>query len=87
MGVHVSLANELDAIASFDTRACRVYAAMVEHPEEADVIFEAATSDRRPATSVAVVLSRNGIPMSATTIKRHRRRECRCPAMMPDRYR
>lgn len=82
----MGLAEDLDRVASFDTRTCRVYAAMVEHPDEADVIFEACTSDRRPATAVAKVLSRHGIPMSDTTVKRHRRRECRCPQMMPERY-
>lgn len=82
----MSLADELGAVSTFDARACRVYAAMLENPEEADVIFDACTSVRLPAVAVAKVLSRNGIQVSAATVKRHRRNECRCQELMPDRY-
>lgn len=81
-----SLAEELGELLPADARACRVYGAMMEHPGEADTIWDACTNPSRAAPAVSRVLARHGITISVSTVKRHRRGECRCPQLLPDRY-
>lgn len=81
-----SLADALAAVTPFSVRACRVYGAMVERPDDADTIWEACTGSKLPASAVARVLTQHGIEVTASTVKRHRRQECRCPQMLKERY-
>lgn len=82
----MSLSDDLGALKSADVRSCRVYGATIEHPEEADTIWDACTSPARSAAAVAHILTRHGITVSATTVKRHRLGQCSCRRMVPERF-
>ena len=66
---------------------CGVHVAMIDHPDEADVIFTFCTlRTDKPATLVARTLEDNGVPVSYQTVQRHRGRRCKCHERMPERY-
>lgn len=55
---------------------CAVQLLVREHPEAEEVLRSAIADQRRSAAKVAVILTRNGLKISETSIKRHRQGAC-----------
>jgi hypothetical protein len=58
---------------------CQVLVVYQDHPDLADEIREAVDS-RYSGSSVCRVLKSHGIDLSVSSLRRHRRQECRCPS-------
>ena len=66
---------------------CGVQQAMVDHPDQADVIFKFCTFRAdKPATGLSEAFAANGIDVNYQAIVRHRRQRCKCHERMPERY-
>ena len=85
MGLADALENTRDA--QLWKQLCQVHKAMLDHPTEADTIFEFCTNRiDKPATTLAETFDDNGINIGNQSIVRHRRRTCQCDKRMPERY-
>lgn len=55
---------------------CALQALVKEHPEAEETLLRAIADHTRSAARVAEVLTRNGLQISETSIKRHRKGGC-----------
>jgi hypothetical protein len=77
----VSLLSDIEAQEKPKGSPCSIPAIeAVLSPEDAADLEAALASPEISGTAIARALDGRGIKVSSSTIQRHRRRECRCPA-------
>ena len=74
-----SLLDEARALTVRKGPPCAVESLYIHKPELAAQMREALASEVK-ATAIAAALKARGVDITAHTIQRHRRGECRCPA-------